>query len=108
MYHGPGLFVDKPAELFHSRAWTSSARASDGIYPHLPHSNGLLLPGDFIYYRCINLTCFCYAILDDGADTDSLHIGRITAFGYDLRTSSCTAQSWEILALQIQPALRME
>ncbi|KAI2473598.1 hypothetical protein F4781DRAFT_379564 [Annulohypoxylon bovei var. microspora] len=104
MHHGPGLFVDKPFELFHSRAWTSSVRASTGVYPHLTTSGAALFPGDFIYYRCHDEKCFCYAIEDDSDDTVRLHIGRLAEYGYDMRTNSCTNQSKEDIALKVQPA----
>lgn len=103
MHHGPGIFVDKPTELFHSRAWTSSVRASGGVYPHLQATGILIIPGDFIYYRCTEAECFCHGIDDDSDDTIELHIGRINSFGYDMRTGSCTGESKEVLALQVQP-----
>ncbi|KAI2628156.1 hypothetical protein GGS21DRAFT_492800 [Xylaria nigripes] len=37
-------------------------------------------------------------------ETVQLHIGRILGFGYDLRKRSCTHQSRQLIALQVQPA----
>ncbi|RYC61611.1 hypothetical protein CHU98_g4607 [Xylaria longipes] len=105
MHRGPGEFVDNPSELFHSRAWTSSVRSSNGIYPHLPVSGAVIFPGDFLYYRCTDQGCYCHSIADDGEDTWQLHIGRLVGFGYDMRSDSCTEQSDHLLALQIQPAI---
>lgn len=103
IHQGPGVFVDFPKELYESRAWTSSNRASAGQYPHLPLSEGaVVLAGDDIYYRCVDPSCYCHEIDDDSDNVVDLHIGRVLGFGWDMRTSSCTGQSKEILALQIQ------
>ncbi|KAI0592714.1 hypothetical protein F4775DRAFT_597943 [Biscogniauxia sp. FL1348] len=110
MHQGPGIFVDRPSELFHSRAWTSSVRASAGIYPHLsvPSEDSAsiaIFPGDFVYYRCVEIGCFCHEIENDSDKTNELHIGRIVGFGYDMRADSCTDKSDQVLALQMQPAI---
>jgi len=45
---GPGHFVDIPSELYHSRAWTSSNRASQGIFPYLSDKLTTVRNGDFV------------------------------------------------------------
>ncbi|KAI0470229.1 hypothetical protein F4859DRAFT_515755 [Xylaria cf. heliscus] len=106
VYQGPGCFVDYPKEFFESRAWTSSNRASQGVYPHMPlGERGVVYAGDDIYYRCVDETCFCHKIDNNSSEVTSLHIGRVVGFGWDLRENSCTDKSKDVLALQIQQYL---
>lgn len=109
-HHGPALFVDEPVELFHSHAWASSVRSSEGIYPHIwvdgkPDPEATIFPSDFLYYRCMEHDCYCHQIEDDGPDTGNLHIGRVFGFGYEKREASPT-YGHAGLTLQIQEALR--
>ncbi|KAF7532596.1 hypothetical protein G7054_g7828 [Neopestalotiopsis clavispora] len=113
-HHGPAMFVDEPTELFHSQSWASSIRTSSGIYPHV-YINGeigpVVFPSDFVYYRCIDVDCYCHSIPDDDENIVTIHIGRVIGFGYDQRSNSCT-EAWKNdrteLALQIQEAFPLE
>lgn len=103
IWTGPGQFVDLPKEMYESRAWTSSNRSSQGIYPHMPiGARVLILAGDDIYYRCSKHDCHCHSIEDYSEEAVDLHIGRVIGYGWDMRAESVTGQSREILALQIQ------
>lgn len=106
MHQGPGIFVDNPTEIFHSRAWISSIRTSNGIYPHLQidgRNGAAIFPSDFIAFRCQYMGCGCWR----GAEisewyNETLHIGRVCGFGYDHRAVAKTISN-EIF-LQIQEA----
>ena len=111
IHHGNAIFVDLPTELYHSHAWASSIRASEGRYPHLKFpsedesadsfvNGAVIFPSDFIYYRCINDLCAC-----QNEDDPFMHIGRVYGFGFDRRSSPCVVDDGTTLTLQIQEAL---
>lgn len=87
MHIGPALFVNQATELFHSNSWASSVRTSSGHYAHLQvgggQLGGVILPSDFIFYRCCNPNCSCQKL--DEASSD-FHIGRVIGFGCDRRS----------------------
>ncbi|RYC58953.1 hypothetical protein CHU98_g7247 [Xylaria longipes] len=106
-YSGPGTFVDNPTELYHSNAWLSSIRASSGHYAHVlvdGQPGPAIFPSEFIYYWCMDMSCFCQAISEDSEDIRNIHIGRVVGFGWDKRTNSCTLEFPHELALQVQEA----
>ncbi|TRX98548.1 hypothetical protein FHL15_000622 [Xylaria flabelliformis] len=110
-HHGPAIFVDEPTELFHSHAWASSVRTTDGKYAHVwlgDVAGPVIFPSDFIYYRCYVKDCFCHEIMDDSDKTTELHIGRVYGVGWDRRSVSCVPHDSENLVLQIQEAYRPE
>ena len=54
-------FIDKPTKLYYSLAWGSLVRITLGKFIRYP--NGLLiLPSNFIYFKCLDMDCKCYII----------------------------------------------
>ncbi|KAI1485633.1 hypothetical protein F5X96DRAFT_674446 [Biscogniauxia mediterranea] len=110
-HHGPAIFVDEPTELFHSHAWASSVRTTDGHYAHIWIEDGsrgpVIFPSDFIYFRCTEDGCFCHAIENGSDNVTDLHIGRVYGVGWDKRKKSCTHDMKDQLAIQIQEAHRI-
>jgi predicted DsbA family dithiol-disulfide isomerase len=111
IHTGPGLFVDKPRELFHSHAWLSSVRSTSGFYAHViidGIQGPAIFPSDWVYFRCTSENCVrnCCDIEDDSADIVNLHIGRVYGAGLDHREDPCT-QLRNQMCLQIQEAYRL-
>lgn len=111
MHIGPAFFVDDPTEFFHSRCWSSSVRASGGIYPHLPGvldeqgqqgTDPVVFSSDFVYYKCQNKHCTCQQATAQ-VNFEALHIGRIHGFGYGHRSTPCAINNKEIV-FQVQHA----
>lgn len=76
MYQGMAMYVDRPSELYHSRAWGSSIRAASGDNAH-SQEGVLLIAGDIVRFNDTICT----------SSNRSYTKGRIIFIGRDFRTA---------------------
>jgi hypothetical protein len=71
---------DLRTEIYHGLSWATSIRTTSGNYAHYINEHGetegVIFPGDFIYYVCNNQICKCQAW---DAPLGDLHIGQVHA-----------------------------
>lgn len=72
MYFGMAQLVDRPSELWHSKAWGSSVRTTSGRFMRYPDGSPLL-PSDFVQYKRL--------------DDSTTHIGQVYWVGEDRRST---------------------
>lgn len=95
LHIGMAEFVTEDSQLWHSRSWASSIRASSGDFAHYPDKSPIF-PSDFVYYRCDDHRCACHS------DERPLHVGRVLEFGRDYRNETQVKGG---ILLRIQSAL---
>lgn len=85
---GMAHFVDRPTELWHSKAWASSIRTSSGEFATWSSSSESqeesLLPSHVISYRCENPDCS----LCNSQPVAIYHLSRIVQVGKDYRAAA--------------------
>ncbi|KAM5349631.1 hypothetical protein ACJ41O_006136 [Fusarium nematophilum] len=112
-------FVDRPSELYHSRAWASSLRTSSGNYAHFINSDGgagdAIFLSDWVYFSCDDPDCQCVSY--DSRDLDApeptleeiktiSHIGRVVAFSKTFQTYRHLLVDPGDIVLEIEEACR--
>ncbi|KAL1973684.1 hypothetical protein VTN31DRAFT_6319 [Thermomyces dupontii] len=95
LHIGMAEFVTEDSQLWDSRSWASSIRASSGDFAHYPDKSPIF-PSDFVYYRCDDHRCACHS------DERPLHVGRVLEFGRDYRNETQVKGG---ILLRIQSAL---
>lgn len=105
-HQGMAHFVDRPTELYHSRAWSASVRTTSGHYAHILVNNmptEAIFPSDFVFFACSKAGCRCE---DDNAGFNEFHIGRVVGVGLDYRTQRLDSIDLGHVCVEIQEAFR--
>ncbi|KAI9747998.1 MAG: hypothetical protein M4579_007339 [Chaenotheca gracillima] len=99
LHLGMADFVDEPKELWHSRSWASSIRASSGKYALFPDGQPAF-PSDIVIFGCSRDLC-------QRCRDRNWHIGRILAVGRDFTSNGFTGRATSgQIALKVQTLLQ--